>query len=83
MEQTVRNKLRNVVTQCRRLLEEAVAQELEGKFGIRGGKKGAAEVEEEAKLTNLGEEEVAYRRDLLDHLGHIQARGFRAGDALE
>ena len=34
MEQDIRNKLRNVVTQCRKLLEDSVSQELEGKFGI-------------------------------------------------
>ena len=34
MDQSIRNKLRNVVTQCRKLLEEAVAQVLQGQFGI-------------------------------------------------
>ena len=34
MEQATRNKLRNVVTQCRRLLEGAVRDELQGRFGV-------------------------------------------------
>jgi len=34
MDQGLRNKLRNVVTQCRKLLEDAVAQVLQGQFGI-------------------------------------------------
>ena len=34
MNQEIRNKLRNVVTQCRRLLEESISQDLEGKHGI-------------------------------------------------
>ena len=34
MDQEIRNKLRNVVTQCRKLLEDSVSQELEGKYGI-------------------------------------------------
>ena len=34
MDQEIRTKLRNVVTQCRKLLEDAISQELEGKYGI-------------------------------------------------
>ena len=34
MDQEIRNKLRNVVTQCRKLLEDSISQELEGQFGI-------------------------------------------------
>ena len=34
MDQEIRNKLRNVVTQCRKLLEESISQDLEGKYGI-------------------------------------------------
>ena len=33
MDQVVRNKLRNVVTQCRKLLEESIAQQLQGQPG--------------------------------------------------
>lgn len=34
MDQEIRNKCRNVVTQCRELLEVAIVQELEGKYRI-------------------------------------------------
>ena len=49
MDQATRNKLRNVVTQCRKLLEEAVPQVLQGQFGIyASGKKDEVHVEDEA-----------------------------------
>jgi hypothetical protein len=35
MDRETRNRLRNAVTQCRRLLEDAIAQTLEGQYGIR------------------------------------------------
>ena len=34
MDQEIRNKLRNVVTKCRKLLEDSVSQELMGKYSI-------------------------------------------------
>jgi hypothetical protein len=84
MDQAIRNKLRNVVTQCRKLLEEAVAQVLQGQFAIYPtGKKDEVHVEDESHMTNLVEEEDrACRRDLLDHFGHIQALGYKPKDAL-
>jgi hypothetical protein len=39
MELAIRNKLRNTVTQCRKLLEESIAQTLQGHFGIYCGNK--------------------------------------------
>ncbi len=83
MDQAIRNKLRNVVTQCRKLLEEAVAQVLQGQFGIyASGKKDEVHVEEEARMKNLSEEDKGYRRDIQAHLGHIQALGYKPKDAL-
>ncbi|MEX2121597.1 MAG: BREX-1 system adenine-specific DNA-methyltransferase PglX [Pirellulales bacterium] len=84
MDQTLRNKLRSVVTQCRKLLEESVSKELQGKFGIyAGGKKDAVQIEDEARLSHLSDADLAARRDILDHFEHIQARGFKAKDALD
>ena len=83
MEQATRNKLRNVVTQCRKLLEESIGQQLEGQFGIRAGTKGTVQIEDEARMAHLSEEDQQYRRDLLDHLEHIKARGFKPKDALD
>src|SRR5579862_9768863 len=82
MDQGIRNKLRNVVTKCRKLLEEAVSQVLQGQFGISvSGKKDDVHVEDESGL-KLTAEDQGCRRDLVAHLGHIQALGYKAKDAL-
>src|SRR5664279_4650212 len=70
MDQETRNKLRNVVTQCRKLLEDSVSQELEGKYGIFA-KKDQVTADPNAEMTHLTEEEQAARKDILDHFGHI------------
>jgi hypothetical protein len=82
MNQEIRNKLRNVVTQCRKLLENSVSQELEGKYGIFA-KKDQVTADPNAAMTHLTEEEQAARKDILDHFGHIKARGFKPKDALD
>jgi hypothetical protein len=82
MEQEIRNKLRNVVTQCRKLLEESISQELEGKYAIFA-KKDQVTADPSAKMTHLSEEEQAARTDILDHFAHIQARGFKPKEALD
>ncbi len=83
MDQSTRNTLRNVVTQCRKLLEESVAQVLQGQFGIyAAGKKDDVQIEPEARMSHLSEEDRAYRQDLLDHYEHIKALGYKAKDAL-
>lgn len=82
MNQEIRNKLRNVVTQCRRLLEESVSQELEGKYVIFA-KKDQVTAAPNAKMTHLTEEEQAARRDILDHFEHIKARGFKPREAFD
>src|SRR5271157_437733 len=82
MDQEIRNKLRNVVTQCRKLLEDSVSQELEGKYGIFA-KKDQVTADPNATMTHLTEEEQAARKDILDHFGHIKARGFNPKEALD
>src|SRR5262245_49274257 len=83
MDQAIRNTLRNVVTQCRKLLEEAVSQVLQGQFGIYpSGKKDEVHVEDEARMKNLSDEDKGYRRDILAHLEHIEALGYKPKDAL-
>src|SRR5437588_2179219 len=83
MDQAIRNKLRNVVTQCRKLLEEAVSQVLQGQFGIyASGKKDEVHVEDETRMKNLSGEDMGYRRDILAYLEHIKALGYKAKDAL-
>src|SRR5262245_65584367 len=83
MDQAIRNKLRGVVTQCRRLLEDSVSQELQGKFGIYAARKDDVQVDDEARMSHLGAEERAARKDILDHLDHIKARGFKSKEALD
>lgn len=84
MDQAVRNKLRNVVTQCRKLLEDATGQALQGRFGIyAASKKGEVQIEDEARMAHLTEDDRACRQDLLDHLAHIQAIGYKPSEALE
>lgn len=84
MDQTVRNKLRNTVTQCRKLLEDATAQTLQGHFGIfPGRKKGDVQIEDESRMAHLTKEDRACRQDLVDHLEHIQAIGHKPVEALD
>src|ERR1700730_18983966 len=82
MDQEIRNKLRSVVTRCRKLLEDSIAQELEGKYGIFA-KKDEVTADPNAEMTHLTDEEQAARRDILDHFGHIKARDFKPREALE
>jgi hypothetical protein len=82
MDQEIRNKLRNVVTQCRKLLEESVSQELEGKYGIFA-KKDQFTADPNAKMAHLSAEEQAARNDILDHFAHIKARGFKPKESLD
>ena len=78
MEQATRNKLRNVVTQCRKLLEESVSQTLQGRqFGIYAGGKDTVHIEDESRMTHLSEEDQTYRRELLDHLRAHQGSWFQ------
>ena len=82
MDQEIRNRLRSVVTQCRRLLEDAISQELEGKYGIFARKEKVT-ADPQAKMPHLNEEEQEARKDILDHYAHIQARRFKPTEALD
>jgi hypothetical protein len=79
MDKSLRNTLHNVVTQCRRLLEEAVAELLEGQFGIYASGK----VDSADYMGHLSADDREYREQLLIQLQHIQAAGFKAKDAVE
>jgi len=84
MDQAVRNKLRNAVTQCRKVLEDATAQALQGRFGIYAGrKKGEVHIEEESRMGHLAAKDRACRRDLIEHLNHIQAIGYKPREAFD
>lgn len=62
-EQEIRNRLRNVVTQCRKMLEDDARDALEGKFGIFA-KKDQVTDDPNAKMTHLSAEEQAARKDI-------------------
>ncbi|NJO40304.1 MAG: hypothetical protein HC769_11435 [Cyanobacteria bacterium CRU_2_1] len=79
MDKALRNTLRNVVTQCRKELEKSVAEMLEGQFGIYASGK----IDDATAMSHLSAEDQEYRSQLLIHLGHIQAGGFKAKDAAE
>src|SRR5262245_32154496 len=82
MDQAIRNKLRGVVTQCRKLLEDSVSQELEGKFGIFA-KNDQVTADPKAPMPHLNDEERAARKDILDHLAHIKPLGFKSREGLD
>jgi hypothetical protein len=83
MDSAIRNKLRNTVTQCRKLLEESIAQTLQGHFGIYRGNKDEVHVEDASRMTHLTEEDQAYRGDILDFLAHIKALSRTSKEAID
>ena len=84
MDQAIRNKLRSVVTQCRRLLEESIAQQLQGKYDIYAtGKKDEVRAEKDVPLGHLSDEEREARQDILAHFEHVEALGYKPREALE
>lgn len=79
MDKETRNELRKAVTNCRKLLEDSLADELEGQYGIyRTGK-----WDETSKLTHLSGDEVHFREGLITHIEHIKSGDFKPKDAVE
>jgi Eco57I restriction-modification methylase len=79
MDKATRNTLRITVTQCRRILEDAVAELLEGQFGIhRDGM-----VEPAARMTHLSDADRAYREQVARYLEHLRARSAQPSGAAE
>jgi hypothetical protein len=76
MDQPTRNALRSVVTQCRRLLEEAVGDQLEGRFGVNrdGG------IADASRMGHLSAEEQILRAEVVEGIRHIQASMLGGGD---
>ena len=84
MDQAIRNKLRSVVTQCRRLLEESIAQQLQGRFDIYAtGKKDEVKAEDDVPLGHLSDEERQARQDILAHFRHIDSLVHKPKESLE
>jgi len=78
LDKALRNTLRNTVTRCRRVLEEAVGDMLEGRLGI--GRDG--QVEDAGRMGHLSEPEIEHREEVISHLRHIEAGGFKPADAV-
>lgn len=78
MDKALRNTLRNTVTECRRILEEAMGQVLQGQFGVHP----TGEVEPDAQMAHLSDEDQTYRSQVLAHLKHIEASGLKPKDAV-
>jgi hypothetical protein len=77
MDKELRNTLRNTVTKCRKLLEEAIGELLQGRFGIHAD----GTIEDSSRLTHLSSDELRYREEVLAHLEHIKASGLNPNDA--
>src|SRR5688572_24077579 len=77
MDKDLRKSLRNVVTKCRKLLEEAIGELLQGQFGIHSD----GRVEDASRLSHLSTDDLSYRGEVLTHLKHIQASGLKPKDA--
>lgn len=74
MDKALRNTLRNVVTHCRKTLEDAIAEILQGRYGIH--KTGA--VEKAESLTHLSSDKMDHRERVVAHLKHIDANTSRS-----
>jgi hypothetical protein len=84
MDRAIRNKLRSVVTQCRKLLEDSIAQQLQGKYDIYAtGKKDKVKADEDGPVGHLTDEERQARQDILAHFKHIEALGYKRKESLE
>lgn len=84
MNQTVRNKLRTVIIDCRTLFEQAVREELQGRFGIYvSGKDRKVIIEDKARMGHLDHDEHETRKALLEHLNILQAGGLQTESALD
>jgi hypothetical protein len=79
MNKDSRNTLRNMVSQCRRLLERCARDVLQGKFGIHS----TGLVEDLSRMTHLDDEDQKARIDIIDHFQHIKAKGFSPRSAVE
>jgi len=84
MDQVIRNNLRGVVLECRSILENAIREELQGRFGIYvSGRGKSITIEDESRMGHLDQEELQVRKTLLEHLKLLGADGQTAAAALD
>ena len=83
MDQVIRNNLRGVVLECRSILENAIREELQGRFGIYvSGRSKSITIEDQSRMGHLDQEELQVRKALLDHLKLLGEGGQTAAAAL-
>jgi hypothetical protein len=71
MDRSLRNALRNAVEGCRRLLEPAISELLQGQFGIHAD----GRTENPAHLSHLSVDDLEFRERLIERLDHIRRKG--------
>lgn len=88
MDQAIRNTLRETVLSARSLLENAIREELQGRYGIytantTGHGTSHLEVEDDARMGHLEADERETRGLLLDQMKVLQTGGLAAPSALD
>lgn len=78
MDSGTRNELRLMVIGCRKILENSLAEILEGQYGIDG----KGQVADPSVLGHLDPTEWVFRDELVSQLNHITASGFKPKDAV-
>jgi hypothetical protein len=82
MDKELRNRLRNAVVRCRLILEDEVARQLEGTYGVRPD--GTILAAEEFLASSDRSDEWNRKRDeLLNAIAHIESGGAARKDAVE
>ncbi|MCK4269452.1 MAG: hypothetical protein KAW93_03135 [Methanogenium sp.] len=79
MDAGTRNTLRNTVTRCRKILETAISELLEGRYGIDA----KGNVTPRERMEHLSSEDQHFRNDLISHIEHIEANGYAKKDAAQ
>lgn len=72
MEKAQRNALRAMVTECRRILEQAIRDLMESRYGIHA----SGQIESFDRLRHLDSEEQRFRSEIVARIEHIQATVF-------
>jgi len=88
MDQTIRNTLRETVLAARSLLENAIREELQGRYGIytantKGHGTPELVLEDDVRMGHLEADERETRRVLLDYLNVLQNGGLASPSALD
>lgn len=78
LDKALRNTLRIMVTEARKILDEVTHTQLQGQFGIHGN----GTIESARDMQHLSEEDRLYREQIIAHLTHMHVSGFTVKDAI-